>query len=109
MSACLVGVVGLQDESVDVCELVCLGRHSGLEVQVTALLVGEDGMDLLGGVPANVRSEHDAVRGVSAKVWHLVLAALPVRIVQDRVQFADQNCPSSKLQETTSAQCRHQP
>ncbi len=71
---CLVCVVGVENVCVDVCELVSLSGDSGLEFQVAALLVGEDGVDFLGG-PADVWAEHDTVGGVTAKVWHLVLAA----------------------------------
>lgn len=65
----------MQDVGVYVGELVCLGGHSGLELQVAAILRGQDGMDLLRGVAADVRPKHDAVGCLTAKVLHLVLAA----------------------------------
>ena len=52
----LVGVVRVEDEGVDVGKLVGL-RLDLLLDQVVLALVGEDNVDLLGRVPADVRSE----------------------------------------------------
>ena len=66
----LVGVVGVEYEGVDVSEGVGLCRDVVLD-EVVLALVGQDDVDLLGGVAANVGAKHDGVGGVAAKVLHL--------------------------------------
>mmetsp|Transcript_69377 Transcript_69377/g.185075 ORF Transcript_69377/g.185075 Transcript_69377/m.185075 type:complete len:370 (+) Transcript_69377:81-1190(+) len=61
----LIGVVRLQNESVDVGLRVSLGPDLGLDKVVLAL-VGEDHVHLLGGIATNVRTEHDLIIGVTA-------------------------------------------
>mmetsp|Transcript_15699 Transcript_15699/g.40159 ORF Transcript_15699/g.40159 Transcript_15699/m.40159 type:complete len:296 (+) Transcript_15699:1408-2295(+) len=63
----LVGLVGLDDEGVHVGELVGLGRDHLVDLVVLTLVV-HDEVHLLGGRAADVRTEHDVVRGVTVEV-----------------------------------------
>jgi len=57
----LEGLIGVQDEGVDVRELV--GRRRDLVLdQVVGALVVEDGMDTVAARTADVGAEHDAAR-----------------------------------------------
>merc|ERR1711968_429669 len=73
----LVGVVGLDDESVQVREGVALAPHFLLLVQVLTLVV-EDHMSLLSGGATDVRSEHDVVLGGTLELLRLVGTELQV-------------------------------
>ena len=62
----LVGLVGVDNEGVDVGGLVALSLDLLLD-EVVGVLVGQDDMDLLGGT-ADVGAEHDVVSGVAIEV-----------------------------------------
>lgn len=62
-----IGVVRVQNQSVQVSQLVVLALDLLLGEKVLALVV-EDHVDFLGRVAANVRSEHDVVGRVSVQV-----------------------------------------
>ena len=47
------------DQGVNVCQLVCLAWNLLLDQMVLAVL-SKDSMDLLGGIPTDIRPKHDA-------------------------------------------------
>ena len=47
------------DQGVNMCQLVCLAWHLLLDQMVLAVL-SKDSMDLLGGIPTDIRPKHDA-------------------------------------------------